>query len=129
MWTEAREDVFVWTLQQGQPAVQLIDADGCALHNVLLGGSCVDISEQYYGAARPTWRSSGETVGAAVFAASEEPGRIVKRPYIRSFLTPENKIETLRQDNCRSRSSVKYGRHGPPGLPVKGIGKPEGGRS
>jgi len=128
MWAEAREDVFVWTLQQGAPAVQVLDADGCALSNVTLGGTPVDISEMYTNAARPTWRTAGEIVGAPLGSTGVQ-ARVNKRPYTRSFLTPEASLETVRLDNVRSRVPVKYGRHGPPGLPVKGVSKPEGRRS
>jgi hypothetical protein len=128
MWAEPREDVFCWTIQQGEPAVRVSDADGVALRDVTVGGSVVDVSE-YYSLAQPLWHSVGEFVGGVAVGGTLQRGRVIKRPYTQSFLSPEARVETLRRDNCRSRTPVKYGRHGPPGLPILGVGKPEGRRS
>jgi hypothetical protein len=105
----AREDVFVWTIQQGAPAVLLRDADGCSLVGLDIGGTTTDVSEIYTYSATPTWRSVGETVGSAAISSMLYPTRVHKRDYTRSFLTPAGKLDLVRLVDCRSRSPVRYG--------------------
>ena len=106
----AREDVFLWTLSEGSAAVQVQDADSCWLSNVDISGSAVDVSEVYNWASRPTWRSVGAMTGYISAMSTSRDNVQMERHYTRSFLTPKDKIETVRLTNVRSRTGAKYGK-------------------
>ena len=105
-----REDTFVFAISEGSAAVQVQDADACWLSNVGISGSAVDVSEVYYWASRPTWRSVGAMTGCADKTTAFRYNTVMERNYTRSFLTPKDKIETIRLTNVRSRTGAKFGK-------------------
>jgi hypothetical protein len=107
-----REDVFCWTISDKMPAVQLTDADEVTLHDVEITGSQVDIEERFVHMSRPVWQSGGPSFG--------EPSlyyRLRGSQYNHRFLTPANKVETLRLTNVKSTTATKYGYGFTPGNP------------
>jgi hypothetical protein len=107
-----REDVFCWTLGSDSPAIQLLDADGVSLENVDVSGGQTDIEERFEHMARPIWRSGGPAMGKPSGALPLRPSQ-----YSHTFLTPADKVETLRLSNVRSMTHTKYGYGFNPGAP------------
>ncbi len=104
-----REDVFVVTIGNDAPAVRIEDADQVYLQNVDVSGPA-DVEERYINLARPIYQVGGMVYGKADNLVGT--GTVVYRPrpgVAFDFLTPVNKVETVRLTNVRSKARAKYG--------------------
>lgn len=117
LYALAREDVFLFTIQSGQPTVVIEDADGVVLDNVTISGAA-DVSEQYPNMARMVHRTGGPEVGnPSPQGLALMPQRITNPLLGRAFFTPVGKVETVRMSNVRSNTFAKYGSNPPAGMP------------
>lgn len=103
-----REDVYLITLADPYPLVEVTDADGVQFEDVRFEGGLSDVSETYPRMSKPFWKVGGVNMG--LISSTLSTCRFGQREHVAPITpSPLRTVETVTFTNVRSNT---IGRHG-----------------